>query len=73
MTHRELIEKRIPYPISDMVIKNCMPNHSRHWLDLENYRESAHELLLSAFTFSETPEGMEFWNKIYDKLKAKNL
>jgi hypothetical protein len=73
MTNRELIEKRIPYPISDMVIKNAMPNHSSQWLDYETNHTYAWELLLAAFVFSDSPEGFEFWCNIKEKLEAKNL
>ena len=73
MTNRELIEKRIPYPISEMVIKNAMPNHSSQWLEYETNHTYAWELLLAAFTFSDSPEGMDFWYNLKDKLQAKNL
>lgn len=73
MTNRELIEKRIPYPISEMVMRNAMLSYSAQWLEYETNYTHAWELLLAAFTFSDTPEGMDFWYKLKDKLKAKNL
>ncbi len=73
MTNRELIEKRIPYPLSEMVIKNAMPNHNAEWLAQETNHTHAWGLLLAAFTFSESPEGMEFWYNIKEKLEAMNL
>ena len=29
------------------------------------------EALLSAFKWKDTPDGTEFWNKVYEKLKEK--
>jgi len=73
MTNRELIEKRIPYPISEMVMRNAMLGYSLQWLELENYNGYAHKLLIGAFVFSDTPEGADFWYNLRDKLEAKNL
>ena len=73
MTNKELIEKRIPYPLSEMVMRNGVRSWGEQWLDLNTDETFAHSLLLGAFTFSNTPEGHMFWYNLKDKLKAKNL
>lgn len=73
MTNRELIEKRIPYPISEMVMRNATLGMTRNWLDQETSKTYAHELLSGAFVFYDTPEGGDFWWKFRNKLEAKNL
>jgi len=72
MTNREMIEKRIPYPLSDMVIKYCTPTGNGQWLDTSN-NETAYGAMLGGFTWSDTPEGHEFWAKLFKKLSQKNL
>jgi hypothetical protein len=68
MTNRELIEKHIPYPMSDMVIKYCIPV----WLD-SSTNETAYDAMIGGFSWDETSEGFDFWHSLYSKLRAKNL
>jgi hypothetical protein len=72
MTNRELIEKRIPYPMSEMVIKYCIPTGNGQWLDTSN-NETAYDAMITGFSWSETSEGFDFWHSLYNKLRAKNL
>jgi hypothetical protein len=74
MTRKEFIEKKFPYPISDMVIRNCTTEEGGGHLDAhvgEYAKPSA--MLHGLFTWSYSPEGHSFWSSLYMKLKAKNL
>jgi hypothetical protein len=74
MTKRELIEKRIPYPLSDMVIRNCDMSLVGNYLN-EEARDNAkvHDMLGGLFLWFNSPEGFEFWDSLRSKLQAKNL
>jgi hypothetical protein len=74
MTNREFIEKKFPYPISDMVIKNCTNEECDAYLDthVADYAKPS-SMLQGLFTWCYSPEGHSFWESFHDKLKAKNL
>ena len=74
MTRREFIEKKFPYPISDMVIKNCTTEESGAYLEyhVADYAKPS-AVLCGLFTWSYSSEGHEFWQSLHDKLEAKNL
>lgn len=72
MTNRELIEKRIPYPLSEMVIKYCTPTGGGRWLDTST-NETAYDAMIRGFSWDVTTEGFDFWHSLYNKLRAKNL
>ena len=74
MTRREFIETKFPYPISDMVIKNCTTEESGVYLDtnVADYAKPS-SMLQGLFTWGYSSEGHEFWQSFHDKLKAMNL
>lgn len=74
MTRREFIETKFPYPISDMVIRNCETEVVGDYLD-EAMRDDvkASDILSGLFTWCYSPEGHDFWESLRDKLIAKNL
>jgi hypothetical protein len=74
MTRREFIETKFPYPISDMVIKNCTTQEIGAYLDahVADYAKPS-SMLKCLFTWSYSPEGHSFWESFHDKLEAKNL
>jgi hypothetical protein len=74
MTRREFIEKKFPYPISDMIIKNCITEESGAYLDthVADYAKPS-SMLQGLFTWGYSSEGHSFWQSFHDKLKAMNL
>lgn len=73
MTNREMIEMRVPYPASEMAIKNSIPTDNGEWLDNECTLPYAYETLIRGFNWGDSPEGWTFWGNIYEKLKSKNI
>jgi hypothetical protein len=73
MTNREMIEKKFPYPMSEMIIRNAIPANSGDWIDRETNCERKYELLTRAFVWSDSPEGHEFWAELFKKLLRKNI
>jgi hypothetical protein len=74
MTRREFIEKKFPYPMSEMIIKNCTTEESGAYLDTNvvDYAKPS-SMLKCLFTWCYSPEGHSFWESFHDKLEAKNL
>jgi hypothetical protein len=87
MTRRQTIEKYVPYPLSDMLIRNTqryveMGIERRAYLDEEvdgdwccdSYGDvKIHDVIITILVLSRTIEGYDFWSKIYDYYLIKNL
>jgi len=50
---------------------SCPDNNHPQILGNEDYRDrSCRELLIISFNFKDTPEGGNYWQKIYNKVEA---
>jgi hypothetical protein len=87
MTRRQTIEKYVPYPLSDMLIRNA-EDYIMRGMEREGYLdEEAHgdwccdsygdvkiyDIIITIIWLGQTFEGYKFWNKIHDNFLNKNL
>jgi hypothetical protein len=87
MTRRQTIDKYVPYPLSDMLIRNAeeymMRGREREgYLDEEvdgdwccdSYGDvKVHDVIVTILWLDLTFESLDFWNKIHDNFLMKNL
>lgn len=63
---REWFEQTLPKEIAEKAIENTITLNSNP-KTLYDKEESFRYSLATSFMWSETPEGHEYWSKIYDK------
>jgi hypothetical protein len=87
MTRRQTIDKYVPYPLSDMLIRNAeeyiMQGRERvGYLDEEvdgdwccdSYGDvKIHDVIVTILWLDLTFESLDFWNKIHNNFLMKNL
>jgi len=87
MTRRQTIEKYVPYPLSEMLIRNYwryvkMGIERGVYLDEEvdgdwccdSYGDvKIHDIIITIIWLGDTIEGYDFWNKTHDYYLNKNL
>ena len=87
MTRRQTIEKYVPYPLSDMLIRNA-EDYIMRGMEREGYLDEEvdgdwccdrygdvkiHDVIITMLWLDLTFEGYDFWSKIYDNFLIKNL
>jgi hypothetical protein len=87
MTRRQTIEKYVPYPLSDMLIRNA-EDYIMRGMEREGYLDEEvdgdwccdsygdvkiHDVIITILWLDLTFEGYDFWNKIHDNFLNKNL
>jgi len=87
MTRRQTIEKYVPYPLSDMLIRNA-EEYMMRGIEREGYLDEEvdgdwccdsygdvkiHDIIITIIWLHQTIEGLDFWNKIHDNFLMKNL
>jgi hypothetical protein len=87
MTRRQTIEKYVPYPLSDMMIRNA-EDYIMRGIEREGYLDEEvdgdwccdsygdvkiHGIIITMLWLDLNFEGYDFWSKIYDNFLNKNL
>lgn len=87
MTRRETIEKYVPYPLSDMLIRNA-EDYIMRGMEREGYLDEEvdgdwccdrygdvkiYNILMTILYLDNTIENYDFWSKTFDNFLMKNL
>lgn len=87
MTRRQTIEKYVPYPLSDMMIRNA-EEYMMRGIEREGYLDEEvdgdwccdsygdvkiYNILMTILYLDNTIEDYDFWSKTFDNFLMKNL
>jgi hypothetical protein len=87
MTRRQTIEKYVPYPLSDMMIRNA-EEYMMRGMEREGYLDEEvdgdwccdsygdvkiYNILMTILYLDNTIENYDFWSKTFDNFLMKNL
>jgi hypothetical protein len=87
MTRRQTIEKYVPYPLSDMMIRNA-EEYMMRGIEREGYLDEEvdgdwccdsygdvkiYNILMTILYLDNTIENYDFWSKTFDNFLMKNL
>jgi hypothetical protein len=87
MTRRQTIDKYVPYPLSEMLIRNA-EEYMMRGMEREGYLDEevdgdwccdsygdvkVHDVIVTILWLDLTFESLNFWNKIHNNFLMKNL
>jgi hypothetical protein len=87
MTRRQTIDKYVPYPLSDMLIRNA-EDYIMRGMEREGYLDEEvdgdwccdrygdvkiHDVIVTILYLDLTFESYDFWSKTFDNFLMKNL
>jgi len=87
MTRRQTIDKYVPYPLSDMLIRNA-EEYMMRGMEREGYLDEEvdgdwccdrygdvkiHNIIITILYLDITFESYDFWSKTFDNFLMKNL